>query len=107
MDFFVELLEKIWNTIKKIFLKIVNFAKNIVNYFKNPARLKKLQEDSSNIAVSIKENLDNGDYKIVNCLFNKDTNQVIDISDAEGISAEDIDAATKDAFGDKSMVVLQ
>lgn len=107
MDFFIELLEKIWNVIKKIFVAIINFAKNIVNYFKNPSRLKKLQEDSNRIAVAIKENLDNGDYKVVNCLFDKAENQIVDVKDAQGISADNIDEETKNAFGDKSMIVLQ
>ncbi len=107
MDFFIELLEKIWNGIKKIFLAVINFAKNIVDYFKNPSRIKKLQEDSDRIAVAIKENLENGDYKVVNCLFDKAENQIVDMSDAQGISANDIDEETKEAFGDKSMIVLK
>lgn len=108
IDDAIELLHRLWNGIKKIFVKILSFAKNIVAFFKNPRRAKQLKEDSDKIAVAIKENLDNGDYKIVNCLFNKATNEVVDIQeDAQGISAENIDNETEEAFGNKAMVILQ
>lgn len=34
MSYFIELLRKAWEFIKKIFLKIVNFVTNIVSFFK-------------------------------------------------------------------------
>ena len=67
MPDFIELLRKIWDFIKKIFLKVVNFVKNIVGFFKDTQRLKKLQEEKNTIAVTIKENLNNENYHVVNC----------------------------------------
>lgn len=108
VDDAIELLHRLWNGIKKIFVKILRFAKNIVEFFKNPRRIKQLKEDSDIIAVSIKENLDNGDYKVVNCLFDKEKNEVVDMqTDAQGIGAENIDNETEEAFGNKAMVILQ
>ena len=99
MSYFIELLRKAWEFIKKIFLKIVNFVTNIVSFFKDPQRLKKLQED--------KKNLDNGKFNVVNCLYDKTTEEIIDMeTDALGINAESLDEETKQHFGDKDMIVL-
>lgn len=107
MSYFIELLRKAWEFIKKIFLKIVNFVTNIVSFFKDPQRLKKLQEDKNRIAISIKENLDNGKFNVINCLYDKTTEEIIDMeTDALGINAESLDEETKQHFGDKDMIVL-
>lgn len=107
MSFFVELLREIWGFIKKIFVRVVNFFQNIVSFFKDPSRLKKLKEDSNILAVSIKENLDNGDYKIVNCLFDKSDNKIVDQEEhAMGIQAEYMDNKTANSFGNKDMIIL-
>lgn len=108
MDKWVKFLQNIWNHIKHIFLKIIKFFKNIVSYFRHPDKLKKLQDDSDLIAVSIKENLDTGNYNVVNCLYNSRTENVVDLQeDAEGITAENIDSTTSDSFGNKSMIVIK
>ena len=107
MTDFIELLRKIWDGIKKIILKIVDFAKNIVSFFKDPQRLKKLQEDKNRIAISIKENLENGQYNLVNCLYDKTTEEIVDMeTDALGMNAENLDEETKQKFGNKDMIVL-
>ena len=107
MSYFIELLRKIWDGIKKIILKIVDFAKNIVSFFKDPQRLKKLQEDKNRIAISIKENLENGQYNLVNCLYDKTTEEIVDMeTDALGMNAENLDEETKQKFGNKDMIVL-
>ena len=107
MSYFIELLRKAWEFIKKIFLKIVNFVTNIVSFFKDPQRLKKLQEDKNRMAISIKENLDNGQFNVVNCLYDKTMEEIVDMeTDALGINAESLDEETKQHFGDKDMIVL-
>lgn len=107
MTDFIELLRKAWEFVKKIILKIVDFAKNIISFFKDPQRLKKLKEDKNRIAISIKENLDNGQFNIVNCLYDKTTEEIVDMeTDAQGIEAESLDEETKQHFGDKDMIVL-
>lgn len=107
MSYFIELLRKAWEFIKKIFLKIVNFVTNIVSFFKDPQRLKKLQEDKNRIAISIKENLNNGQYNMLNVLYDKTMEEIVDMeTDALGINAESLDEETKQHFGDKDMIVL-
>lgn len=102
------LLNKVWDFIKKIFVKIVSFLRNIAAFFKDPNRLQKLQADQNRIAVAIKEKLDNGDYQVVNCLYDKDDcTLVTPEADAEVITSEDLDAETRKIFGRKDMVVLQ
>jgi len=103
-----ELLMKVWNFIKKIFLTLLNFFTNIVSFFRTPSRLAQLQADKDKIAVAIKEKLDNGDYQVVNCLFDKGTNQLVNpATDAEAISAQNLDSETISNFGTKDMIVLQ
>lgn len=103
-----ELLNAVWAVIKKIIVKIVNFLKNILAFFKTPSRLGKLQEDKNRIAVSIKENLANGNYQVINCLFDtKSETLVAPEEDSEVISAETLDAETAAKFGNKAMLVLK
>ena len=107
MSFFIELLRKIWNVIKKFFVKVVNFAKHIKNFFKNTLRLNKLNKDKNTIAVAIKENLENGEYNIVTCLYDKEKEDITDLqTDAMGIEAEELDEETKQHFGNKDMIIL-
>lgn len=102
-----EALKKIWEYIEKIVVKVLNFFNHIVDWFRDPERLRKLQSNKDIIAVSIREKLESGDYNVVNCLFNKKTNQIEEINDAVCITAEELDAETQKHFGDKDMIVLQ
>jgi len=103
-----EALKAVWDFIKKIFVKILNFFKNIISWFRDPDRLKKLQEDSNVIAVSIKEKLDNGNYAVINCLFDQENNELVDYTeDAEIIESEQLDKDSIRNFGDKDMIVLR
>ena len=103
-----ELLAKVWSFIKKIVLRIVNFVVNIVGFFKDPSRLKKLQENKEVIATILKTKLENGDYQVVNCLFNKEEGALVNPEeDAVVMTAPQIDPTTSGAFGDKEMIVLQ
>lgn len=107
MSYFIELLRAIWNRIKKFFVKVLNFVNNIVSFFKNPQRLNKLKEDRDLIAVSIKENLENGQYNLVNCLYDKVLEEVVEVeTDAIGIETEKLDKETKQHFGNKDMIIL-
>ena len=101
------LLKELWEFIKKITLKIFNFIKNIVNWFKEPSRLDKLKDENV-IAVAIKEKLVSGDYQVVNCLFNKESEKLVDVKeDAVVYTAENLDAEARKQFGDKDMLVIQ
>ncbi len=101
-----------WEWIKKTFVKILNFARNIINWFQDPKRLRALQEDKDRLAVVVKENLKNGNCNIINCLFNKRTEKIEGVhnesnTNAEGITSEELDSETKNNFGNKDMLVLE
>lgn len=106
-DEIVDFILEIWELIKKIFVEVLNFFKNIISFFKQPERLKKIQENRDILATSVKENLDNGNYRIINCLFDEETNEIIDMeTDAIGIEANNVDDETLEQFGEKDMIVL-
>ena len=62
-----------------------------------------LEKDKNVIAASIKQNLDNGNYKVVNCLYDKSTEKVVD--EAEIIDAKKLDNQTHKNFGDKDLLI--
>ena len=101
----INALKAIWSFIKKIVLKVVSFVMNIVSFFRDEKRLEKLKADKDLIAVAIKERLATGNYQVVNCLFNKETD-TIDEEDAVVISADGIDEETESKFGTEDMIVL-
>lgn len=101
-------LKAVWEFIKKIFLRILNFLKNIAGFFKDASRLKKLKENSNAIAVAIKEKLESGNYNVVNCLFDKQEGELIDYEEDCIINqAEKLDNDTIIQFGDKDMLILE
>lgn len=102
LDVIWEALKKIWHTIKKIILKILNFIINIVNWFKERSKIK--LQDPNIIATTIRQKLENGDYIIVNALYNTETNT---IKDAVVYQCEELDEQTKMAFGGKDMIILR
>ena len=107
MSYFIELLRAIWNRIKRFFVKVLNFVKNIVSFFKNPRIFNKLVNNNDLIAVSIKEKLNDGNFRVVNCLYDEITEDVTDIeTETIGIEAENLDKETKRHFGNKDMIVL-
>lgn len=96
-------VKRFWDKIKKIVVQIINFFKNIVDWFKNPFRLNKLKENENMIAASIKQKLENGDFAIVNALYDKYSDQVVD---AQIVQSKDLDHKTKEAFRNKDMIIL-
>ena len=108
IDAIKKLLRDVWEFIKKIFVKVINFFKNIVNWFQEPDRLKKIQSDKKVIAVAIKENLEKGNYNVVNCLYNQETEELVDVKeDVLSITAEQLDSQTSSYFGKKEMIIVQ
>lgn len=101
-----------WEWIKKTFVKILNFARNIINWFQDPKRLKALEEDKDRMAIVVKEKLENGNYNTIKCLYNKRTEKIEGVqnesnTNAEGITSEELDSETKKHFGNKDMLVLE
>lgn len=103
-----ETLAEIWDFLKKIVLRIISFFKNIVGFFKNPTRLRELQQNRNNIAVVIKEKLADGNYQVVNCLFNKEEGTLVNPEeDALVMTSGELDNTTQTQFKGKDMIVLQ
>ncbi|RDU71806.1 hypothetical protein [Helicobacter brantae] len=101
-----------WRWIKKIVLTIIRFVDNIVSWFENPNRLRELQEDMDNIAVAVKEKLENGDCGLIKCLFNTREGEIVGREEssnpyAEGMISDSLDEETKRVFGNKDMIVLE
>lgn len=105
-EFAKNLIRKVAQFVTALFIHLLSFAKHIVNWFKDPNRLANLRKNKDVIAVALKENLDSNNYNVVNCLYNKATEEVVDISDSALYEAEDLDSKTENAFGDKPMIVL-
>lgn len=110
-DFIVALFSAIWDALKKlgriIWAKILSFKNNIVKFFRDKRRLAALKKQKELMAVTIKKNLDNGNYNTVNCLFNTATNEVEDYEeDAVGYEVEELDEETERNFNGKDMMIL-
>ena len=100
-------LQAVWDFLKKVWVKVCSFIKNIVGFFKNPQRLQKLKENQNLVAVAIKEKLDSGEFQMVNCLFNKEEGTLeTPEEDALVVTSEELDPQLKRAFGNKDMIVL-
>ena len=108
IDSIKDALKAVWDLIKKISVKILNWAKNIVSWFQDPQRLGKLKDKRETIAVSIKENLENGNFNVINCLYDKESSELIDIEeDTLSIEATSLDRESILNFGDKEMLILE
>ncbi|WP_253747134.1 hypothetical protein [Helicobacter sp. CLO-3] len=81
IDWSGDFFSKAWAWIKKIVTKIIDFAKNILEFFRDPLKLARLKREKNLTAVVIKQNLENGNYNVVECLFNKETTEIEGIHD--------------------------
>ncbi len=106
-DFVSDIIESVKQFVKSIVIHLLSFVKHIVSWFKDPKRLANLRKNKNVIATAVKEHLSNGNYNVVNCLFDKEAGEVIDISDSKLYDAEELDSQTEYNFGDKPMMVLQ
>lgn len=107
-DVIWEFIQNVWDSIKKFYYNIISFRQHIISFFKDPVRLEQIQNNKNNIAVTIREKLKNGDYTVVNTLFNTDTGEVVDYQNcAEANIAPELDAETNRNFGGKDMMVLR
>ncbi|WP_104708641.1 hypothetical protein [Helicobacter felis] len=96
---------RIWNAVKRLFVRLLQFFQHIASWFNDPSRLRRLEQDKRLMAVAIKERLENGNYGIVKCLYNKQTEGVEEMAD--GIASEQVDAETQRHFGNKEMIVQE
>lgn len=107
----ISFFKKVWEALKRLgkwlWEKILNFAKNIKAFFLERSRKELLRKRKDLLAVSIKERLGNGNYGVVNCLYDTDKEDIFDMEEAQDVEAEQLDDVTNRNFGDKEMIVLQ
>ncbi len=104
IDIIWDAIEAAWDFLKKTWVKIVNFAKNIVSWFRDTERLRKLKEDKNKMAIVIKKQLDEHNYQVVNCLFDEKNSEIIE---GEVIESEGLDSETREQFTKSNMLVLK
>lgn len=95
-----------WNAVKRLVLSIVNFFKNIVEYFKrlilDPKKHKPFIADMAHL----KDMIDKAPVKqcgIFQGVYNEETNE---IENYQIIEADQLDATTKETLGNDPLVVL-
>lgn len=110
LDNIISFFKKVWEALKQLgkwlLTKILNFARNIRDFFLERSRRELLRKRKELLAVSIKERLGNGNYGVVNCLYDTDAEEVFE-EEAQDVEAEQLDDVTIRNFGDKEMIVLQ
>lgn len=79
---------------------------DVIKVFKKPEVLQKLKSNKNYIAVAIKETLDDGSAKIVATTFDNEKNEVVSTPFCAW-KAKKPEADLLEAFGDKSMIILQ
>lgn len=115
LDAIRKFLKRAWDFLKKIFVKIVSFSENIVNFFRSKydAIIKKHPKVDA-IALKIEAIKESGeyntvkmsDYQIVNTFYDKETEEIIEDA-TEIISYESLDEETKERFADKEMIIIE
>lgn len=113
----LNLLKGIWDKLKKISVAIVDFVKNIGNWFKvKYNEVIKKKPKAIPIALKIKEYVETRNYKtmdlglkkqcaVVNTFYDKATGEILE-DNTEVIESNQLDEETIRAFGDKDMLVL-
>lgn len=108
LDCIWEALELVWECIEWIFLPVIRFVENIVSFFTEDGRLEEIQRNKDLLAVAIKRDLENGNYNVVNCLFNERTGKVVDYEEnALAIESPEMDATARRHFRDKDLLILE
>lgn len=100
-------VKRVWNSIKKLFVAIFSFFKEAVTWFRNkflnPNKDKPFIGDFNQI---IKEGLKDAPTKNVGIFRGVYDEQADEITDIEIISANSMDAQTKNILGNEKLVIL-
>lgn len=102
-EFIMMALRYVINNIDKI-IQIIRFIIEVLDWLFSEERLKKAQKNQDILLVSLKERLNNGNYNVVNCLFNQASNTIVE---STVIKSKDIDNETKERFRNKDMIVFE
>ncbi|MRJ08100.1 hypothetical protein EDL99_04250 [Ornithobacterium rhinotracheale] len=114
-----DLILAVWEKLKKIFIKVLNFFKHIGEWFKSNLAKYKGQKSIKAISYRIENNLKTGNYEtwnlselenyegaIVNTFYDEEKGEIIE-ENTEVIAYKDLDQAFIDRFKDKSMLIIE
>jgi len=111
LDIFKDIFSAIWDLLcglGRIIYSIILSFKNIVMFFKDPSRLALLNENKNLLAISLKEKQSNGEYNVINCLFDEKREKIISAEcNSQGINTKYFDEETLQSFADKDMIILK
>lgn len=79
----------------------------IAEYFKNPRRMKLLQEDSKYMAIATKEEFGEKLLRIACCIFDVSSNAVVNMNDIAIFQTRRLEKDLGALFGEKQMIVLR
>lgn len=96
----------VWNFIVKVVVTVCDYVQNICRYFRDASRQAILRRKKNVLAVAVKKHLDDGNYNVINCLFDEEKRKVVDPEDMEIVTAENLDEETKAKFGRNDVLVL-
>lgn len=104
--------EKLWRELaeigKKIFKYVLRFAVNIVSFFKKTEQRELLKSNKNILPIVLKEKLANGRYNVINCLFDTEKDDVVNIKRlGMGYECEEFDSELTNKFGNEDMIVLR
>ena len=93
---------------KIIFKALLSFKINILSFFKSPERYKRIKENRNYLPFVLREKMKNGDYNVIEGVFDEKTDDVVDIQkEAQGFECERLDSELTDYFGNKDLVILR
>jgi len=114
-------LKRVWDWIKKTFVRFFNFLRNLAGFFKgNYQEVKRKYPRAKPIALKIEKGLKSGDFSemsladlgidgnvvVVNTYYDETTGDVLE-DYTEVVGTDHLDQQTINAFGDKDMLVLK
>lgn len=97
-----ELLLGIWESVEKTYKRVFRFSTDVLRWLNQPVRARQMRTRDS-LAVFIKDELDNGNFNVVSCLYNPDEEEIYD---ARVIEVEELDDETLHHFDDEEVLVL-
>ena len=115
-------LLRVWDSLKKIWTRIVNFFNHIANWFR--AKYREViyrRPNALPIVMKIEEGLKTGNYStadiglkksvtneksVVKTFYDRSTGEIL-VDNTEVVEYVDLDAETKNRFGNKDMLILE
>ena len=113
-------LLRVWDSLKKIWTRIVNFFNHIVNWFRAKYREIILRRPNAlPVVMKMEENFITGNYNtvdvglkqsmnrsVVKTFYDRSTGEIL-VDHTEVVEYVDLDAETKNRFGNKDMLILE